>query len=152
MRKCTSHKQLKKLSPGPTTHQPPTSPHPANRKLIHHKVTITVCFFYSLKHFAGERRGGKWLVKEHKAPSLTIQEKRIYIPSYWNLQTLNLKGQNLPPSVVMSQYALNGCPEPFGSIQYSPFFCALVYFQMSLQETPGNSGDEPFLTDRREEM
>ena len=67
-------------------------------------------------------------------------------------QTLNLKGQNLPPSVVMSQYALNGCPVSFGSIQYSPFFCALVYFQMSLQETPGKSGDEPFLTDRREEM
>ena len=51
----------------------------------------------------------------------------------------------------MSQYTLNGLPVPFGSIQYSPFFCALVNFQMSLQETPGNSGDEPFLTDRREE-
>ena len=52
----------------------------------------------------------------------------------------------------MSQYTLNGCPVPLGSIQYSPFFCALVCFQMSLQETPGKSGDEPFLTDRREEM
>ena len=51
----------------------------------------------------------------------------------------------------MSQYALNGIPVPFGSIQYSPFFCALVDLRMSLQETPGNSGDEPFLTDKREE-
>ena len=51
----------------------------------------------------------------------------------------------------MSQYTLNGRPVPLGSIQYSPFFCALVNFQMSLQETPGNSGDEPFLTYRREE-
>ena len=41
---------------------------------------------------------------------------------------------------------------PFGSIQYSPLFCALVDFLMSLQETPGKSGDEPFLTGRREEM
>ena len=55
----------------------------------------------------------------------------------------------MPPPVVMSQYALNGCPVPFGSIQYSPFFCALVYFEMSLQETPGNSGDEPFITEER---
>ena len=52
----------------------------------------------------------------------------------------------------MSQYALNGCPVPFGSIQYSPFFFVLVYFKMSLQETPGKSGDEPFLTDRREDV
>ena len=52
----------------------------------------------------------------------------------------------------MSQYALNGCPVSFGSIQYSPFFFVFVYFKMSLQETPGKSGDEPFLTDRREEM
>ena len=51
----------------------------------------------------------------------------------------------------MSQYTLNGIPVPFGSIQYSPFFFALVYVQMSLQETPGNLGDKPFLTDRREE-
>ena len=73
-------------------------------------------------------------------------------PIILKLQTLNLKGQKLPSSVVMSQYTLNGVPVPFGSIQYSPFFCALVYFQMSLQEIPGKSGDEPFIADRREEM
>ena len=61
------------------------------------------------------------------------------------------KGKNLPPSVVISQYTLNGSPVPFGSIQYSPLFCALVDSLMSLQETPGKSGDSPFLTDRREE-
>ena len=83
--------------------------------------------------------------------AFTYYSGQASILSYWKLQTLHLKGQNLPPSVVMSQYALIGCPLPFGSIQYSPFFCALVYFQMSLQETPGKSGDKPFLTDRREE-
>ena len=62
------------------------------------------------------------------------------------------KGQNLPSSVVISQYTLNGSPVHFGSIQYSPLFCALVDFLMSLQETPGKSGDEPFFTDRREDM
>ena len=84
--------------------------------------------------------------------AFTYYSGQASILSYWKLQTLHLKGQNLPPSVVMSQYTLTGCPVPFGSIQYSPFFCAFVYFQMSLQETPGKSGDKPFLTDRREEM
>ena len=84
--------------------------------------------------------------------AFTYYSGKASIPSYWNLQTLNLKGQNLPPSVVMSQYTLNGSPVPFGSSQYSPFFFALVYFHMSLQENPGKSGDEPFLSDRTEEM
>ena len=93
----------------------------------------------------------KLLVQEPRTLSLTILEKRVsHHIEIFKLST-DLKGQNLPPSVVMSQYTLNGIPVPFGSIQYSPFSFALVYIQMSLQETPGNSGDKPFLTDRREE-
>ena len=128
----------------PTSHFPPPREREVNPSPHHHNS--------SLMHLALKRRRGvKLLVQEQKAPSLTIQEKRV---SHNFLQILNLKGQNLPPSVVMSQYTLNGCPVPIGSIQYSPFFCAVVYFQMSLQETPGKSGDEPFfiITDKREEM
>ena len=72
----------------------------------------------------------------------------IALKGFFAMESLLLKILNLPPSVVMSQYALNGCPVPFGSIQYSLFFLAFVYFKMSLQETPGKSGDEPFVTDR----
>ena len=54
--------------------------------------------------------------------------------------------QDLPPSVVMSQYTLNGCPVPLGSIQYSPFFVALVVFLISLQDEPGSPGCDPFAT------
>ena len=112
--------------------------------LVHSRVTINILSL-TFTNACGwrETTWSEVTCLKKQGASLILQGKRVQYLITSKTQTSPVKLQNLPPSVVMSQYTLNGFPVALGSIQYSPFSCAFVNFRMFSQEIPGSLGDRP---------
>ena len=121
--------------------------------LVHRRVTINILSLtFTNARGWRETTWSEVTCLKKQGASLIVQEKRVQYLITSKAQTSPpFKGQNLPPSVVMSQYTLNGFPVALGSIQYSPFSCELVSFRMFSQEIPGSLGDRPRPTEREED-